>query len=296
MAAGMGMPKTITPVEGLSPSLLAACEHYNHDLADQFYKHVWAGDDIFIGLSWQDENTESESIATACQKMVDNMVAAIPHRQHRNIHLLDLGAGYGATARYLTRQYGFQVDCLNLSEIQNMENQRLNHEHDLNDRIRVFQGNFEALEFSDATYQVVWSQDAFLHSENRSAIFHEIDRVLQDGGDVVFTDILQAENSPFHVLKPVLARFDLKSLATQSFYHEQAKRLGWQVKIIRDISPHLTKHYERVTHELDTNYDQLLQVFDADYLVKVRQGMSHWIAASEQGHLKWGMYHFRKDS
>jgi sarcosine/dimethylglycine N-methyltransferase len=287
------MQKKITPMPNLSPSLSEARQHYNHDLADKFYKHVWAGDDIFIGLGWHDDNTKT--IAIACQRMVDNMVKLISNRQLGNTRLLDLGAGYGATARYLARQYGFDVDCLNLSETQNAENRRLNHEHGLSDKILVLQGNFESLEFANETYHVVWSQDAFLHSENRSTILSEIDRVLQHGGDVVFTDILQSEICSPDALKPVLARFGLSSLATQSFYYEQAIQLGWQVYEIQDISPHLVKHYWRVIHEIDSGYDDLLQTFESDYLAKVRQGMVNWIKAGEQGYLKWGLLHFGKN-
>jgi sarcosine/dimethylglycine N-methyltransferase len=287
----MDMSKKITPMANLSSSLLEARQHYNHDLADKFYKHVWAGDDIFIGLGWYDDDTPT--IAIACQRMVDNMVKLIiSNRQLGNTRLLDLGAGYGATARYLARQYGFYVDCLNLSETQNAENRRLNHEHNLSYQIRVLQGNFESLEFGNETYHVVWSQDAFLHSDNRAAILAEIDRVLQPSGDVVFTDILQSEDCPSHALKPVLARFGLNSLATESFYSEQAIQLGWQIYEIQDISSHLVKHYWRVTHELDSSYDDLLQTFESDYLAKVRQGMTNWIKAGEQGYLQWGLFHF----
>ncbi len=286
------MPKKITPMPNLSPSLSEARQHYDHDLADKFYKHVWAGDDIFIGLGWHNDDTKT--IAIACQRMVDKMVTLIPNRQQGNTRLLDLGAGYGATARYLARQYGFYVDCLNLSETQNTENRRLNHEHGLSDKIRVLQGNFESLEFGNETYHVVWSQDAFLHSENRSAILAEIDRVLQHGGDVVFTDILQSEDCPSNALETVLARFGLTNLATQSFYYDQAIQLGWQVHEVQDISSHLIKHYQRVTHELDLNYADLLPTFTTDYLAKVRQGMANWIKAGEQGYLKWELFHFGK--
>lgn len=282
-------------MQNLSPSLSEARQHYNHDLADKFYKHVWAGDDIFIGLGWHDDDNKPQTIAIACQRMVDNMVELISNHQPGNTRLLDLGAGYGATARYLARQYGFHVDCLNLSETQNAENRRLNHEHGLNDKIRVVQGNFETLEFCNEIYHVVWSQDAFLHSDNRSAILSEIDRVLQHGGEVIFSDILQSEVCPHHaLLKPVLARFGLSNLATQSFYHEQAIQLGWQVHEMQDISSHLVKHYWRVIHEIDSGYDDLLQTFESDYLAKVRQGMANWIEAGEQGYLKWGLFHFGK--
>nr|VFK42873.1 MAG: sarcosine/dimethylglycine N-methyltransferase [Candidatus Kentron sp. SD]VFK48468.1 MAG: sarcosine/dimethylglycine N-methyltransferase [Candidatus Kentron sp. SD]VFK79476.1 MAG: sarcosine/dimethylglycine N-methyltransferase [Candidatus Kentron sp. SD] len=288
------MSKTVIDISNLPPSLSEALDHYDHALADLFYKQVWAGDDIFIGLGWHDDDNKPKTIADACRKMVDHMVALIPNRQHTGARLLDLGAGYGASARHLAREYGFRVDCLNLSEAQNAENKRLNREYGLDDKIDVFPGNFESLAFSDGIYDVIWSQDAFLHSNDRARILREIDRVLQPGGDIVFTDILEIEDCPNLALESVLARFGLKSLATQSFYRGEAERLGWRMHTIRDISPHLVKHYRRVIQEVASNHDELSKMFEADYLAKGRQGMEDWIDAGERGYLRWGMFHFGK--
>nr|VFK12519.1 MAG: sarcosine/dimethylglycine N-methyltransferase [Candidatus Kentron sp. LPFa]VFK18088.1 MAG: sarcosine/dimethylglycine N-methyltransferase [Candidatus Kentron sp. LPFa]VFK28728.1 MAG: sarcosine/dimethylglycine N-methyltransferase [Candidatus Kentron sp. LPFa] len=288
------MSKTVIDTSNLSPSLSEALDHYDHALADLFYKQVWGGDDIFIGLGWHDDDNKPKTIADACRKMVDHMVALIPNRQHIGARLLDLGAGYGASARRLAREYGFRVDCLNLSEAQNAENRRLNRKYGLDDKITVFQGNFESLAFSDGTYDVVWSQDAFLHSDDRAKILREIDRVLQSGGDIVFTDILEIEDCPEQALEPVLARFGLKSLATPSFYRGEAGDLGWRMHTIRDISPHLVKHYRRVIQEVESNHDELSKMFEADYLAKGRRGMEDWIDAGERGYLRWGMFHFGK--
>lgn len=290
------MSKKISSLSNLSASLSTAQQHYNHQFADKFYKHIWAGDDIFIGLGCYEGDDTPETIAIACQRMVDKMARLIVNHQPDNVCLLDLGAGYGATARYLARQYGFRVDCLNLSETQNIENIRLNQEQGLDDKIRVFHGNFESLAFANNCYHVVWSQDSFLHSDNRPVVLSEIDRVLKPGGHIIFSDILQADSCPAEVLQSILARFGLKNLATQSFYNEHATKFAWKINQTHDISSDLVAHYLRVMHELDVNYNALLKVFEADYLIKLRQGIGDWIDAGEQEYLKWGLFHFKKVS
>ena len=63
--------------------------------------------------------------------------------------VLDIGAGYGGSARYLAKTYGCQVMCLNLSEIQNQRNRDLNRAHGLSMLINVVDGSFEDIALPD---------------------------------------------------------------------------------------------------------------------------------------------------
>src|SRR5699024_6611413 len=109
-------------------------------------------------------------------------------------HVLDIGAGFGGSARYLARTYGCRVSCLNLSEVENERNRRMNEEQGLSDLIDVVDGSFEDLPYEDNHFDVVWSQDAMLHSGDRVRVLEEVDRVLKPRGDFVFTDPMAADN------------------------------------------------------------------------------------------------------
>ena len=43
-------------------------------------------------------------------------------------------------------------------------------------------GSFEDLPFQDKAYDLVWSQDAFLHSGDRVRVLEEAVRVMKPGG------------------------------------------------------------------------------------------------------------------
>jgi sarcosine/dimethylglycine N-methyltransferase len=54
------------------------------------------------------------------------------------------------------------------------------------------------------------------------------------------------------------------------------------------------RHYSRVRKELTARRDDLVPEVSPAYIDRMVQGLSHWIAAGERGHLAWGILHFRK--
>lgn len=267
-----------------------AQEYYNSDDADNFYSHVWGGEDIHIGLY----KTENEEIAAASQRTVGVLAEQCLTGLTPETKIIDIGSGYGGSARWLAREYGCNMYCLNLSEAQNNRNRDLNAEQNLTDKIIVVDGNFENIPVENHQFDLAWSQDAILHSGRREKVLREVDRVLKSGGEFVFTDPMQADNCPDGVLQPVLDRIHLDSLGSFAFYRQQAKELGWEEISVIDYTPQLVRHYTRVREELVKRRDQLQQYVSEQYMDRMIQGLGHWIESGEKGYLAWGVLHFRK--
>ena len=208
--------------------------------------------------------------------------------------LLDLGSGYGGAARYLAKKYGCQITCLNLSETQNERNIFLNKKHALDHLITVTKGNFEEIPFPDNSYDVVWSQDAMVHSANRGEVVAQVDRVLKENGDFIFTDLMQTYDCPKSILKPVLDTIHLDSLGSFGFYVEQARKLEMKKAEIVDLSQHLTTHYQRVMEETQERYEEMVKICGKEYIDKMIQGLKHWVNAGKNDHLSWGIIHMDK--
>lgn len=276
--------------ERYSSVVKTAQEYYNSDDADNFYYHVWGGEDIHVGLY----ESQDEDITTASQRTVATMAAQCASRFTPQTTVIDVGSGYGGSARWLAKKYGCHVMCLNLSETQNIRNRLMNSEQGLADRIKVVEGNFEEIPSDDQQFDMAWSQDAILHSGRREKVLDEVNRVLKPGGEFIFTDPMQADDCPEGVLGPVLNRIHLDSLGSFAFYRQQARRLGWAEIAVIEHNRQLVNHYTRVRQELTRRREELANKVSADYIDRMVQGLGHWIDAGSNGYLAWGIMYFRK--
>jgi sarcosine/dimethylglycine N-methyltransferase len=194
----------------------------------------------------------------------------------------------------LAGKFACHVTCLNLSETQNARNRSMTTEQGLDGRIEVVDGSFENIPADDHSFDLVWSQDAILHSGRRERVLEEVDRVLKAGGEFIFTDPMQADDCPAGVLQPVLNRIHLDSLGSLDFYRQQARRLGWEELGVVDLTPQLVTHYTRVRQELAKRREALTGKVSDEYMDRMIQGLGYWVDAGDNNYLSWGILHFYK--
>ena len=275
--------------QGYSTAVDTAREYYNSSDADRFYATIWGGEDIHIGLYESDKDL----IVDASRRTVEKMASSVTNLDSKT-RVLDIGSGYGGSARYLMKKYGCHVGCLNLSETQNIRNRELNEKESISLAINVIDGSFEEIPIPDGSVDVVWSQDAILHSGDRKKVFEEVLRVLAKGGQFIFTDPMQSASCPKDVLQPILDRINLDSLGSIEYYQQLAKDLGLKEVGVVDLSKNLPAHYARVRQELVAQHNTLIRVCEEDYLANMKVGLQHWVDAGNAGHLTWGILHFQK--
>lgn len=263
--------------------------YYNSDQADRFYATIWGGEDIHIGLYQSD----TEPIFDASRRTVEYMASLLPGIDAKT-RVLDIGAGYGGAARYLAKTFGCHVGCLNLSDTQNQRNRDLNRAEGLDLMINVVDGSFEHIPMASRGTDVVWSQDALLHSAHRIKVFEEVHRVLAKGGQFIFTDIMQADSCPPEVLQPIYDRIHLNSIGSVQSYREMAAKVGLEELQVVDLSQQLSTHYARVLQKLEAHYSSLLSQCGEEYLQRMKTGLKHWIDGGKAGSLQWGILLFRK--
>jgi len=207
---------------------------------------------------------------------------------------LDVGAGYGGAARFLAKTYGCHITALNLSEVENERNRTITHQQGLGDLIDVVDGSFEDIPFPDQAFDVVWSQDAILHSGDREQVLKEVYRVLKPEGVFVFTDPMQANTCPEGVLQPILDRIHLDSLGSPAFYQKIGLGLGFGQVSFEDHTEQLVNHYGRVLNETQKKQNDMNGLVSQDYITRMKKGLQHWIDGGRNGFLAWGIFVFKK--
>lgn len=264
-------------------------DYYNHKDTDQFYYHIWGGEDIHIG--WYKK--KGVSLKEASLSTTQTMARIIPglKKSHR---ILDIGSGYGGTARYLAAKYGCKVDCLDLSEGNNRRNSEKSKAADLDKYIAIQTGNFEEIPFDSETYDIVWSQDALLHSNNKTQVFREVARVLKPQGRFIFTDPMQQEQCPEGALAKVLERIHLQEMGSIQLYKRLAKRAELEQVLVKRRPQYLITHYQKVLETLQDKRKSLAEKISPAFLDNMELGLQAWIEAGEKGYLDWGILQFQK--
>ncbi|KAL8667901.1 MAG: hypothetical protein Q9202_000366 [Teloschistes flavicans] len=284
-----------------SSATLSAQTYYNSLSTNAFYSLLWGGEDIHIGIHDPPSLTIAEAGQGTIKKMVSTVVASGVQITSKS-RVLDLGSGYGGSARYLAKAFGCKVICLNLSSVQNARNEELTRQAGLENLIEIVEGNFEEIPTkvsAGGKFNLVWSEDSFLHSSNRLRIVDEISRCLVSSteGRVVFTDIMaspQAFAEHPEIMSAMLRRLETESMATRDFYDKAFAQRGFVSLGYWDGKKHLETHYRKVSELLQQRREEFKEKgVDEETIEKQVVGLKNWIRGVEAGCVDFGIFCFR---
>jgi ubiquinone/menaquinone biosynthesis C-methylase UbiE len=104
--------------------------------------------------------------------------------------VLDVGCGLGGAARYLAAEYGCCVTGLDITEAYCHVAAMLTKRLGLTDRVSYRHGDALSMPFTDASFDVVWTQHAVMNIADKGAFYDEVMRVLKPGGVLASYEIL----------------------------------------------------------------------------------------------------------
>ena len=159
--------------------------------------------------------------------------------------------------------------------------------------VDVVYGDFENIPEPDDSFDIVWSQDAILHSGNRTRVLDEVSRVLVGDGQFTFTDPMQSDTCPDGVLQPILDRIQLSTLASFGFYRTELTARGFEESRTEELTDQLRMHYWRVGKALQDRYDEAVKMSGQTYVDNMIKGLQHWVDGADRGYLAWGIMDYR---
>lgn len=270
-----------------SQSEFTAQRFYDDIKTSKLYTSIWSEEHLHYGIFTQ----PTDSIHDAAQRTVETLAQNLKHLSAKS-RIIDLGAGYGGSARYLAKNFGCSIVCLNISPTQNEQNRRMNREENLDHLIDVKEGSFENIPYPVDSFDIVWSQDAILHSDNRRKVLTEVKRILRPGGEFIFTDPMQDDSCSSEILQSALDRLGLKNMGSIGFYQQTLQEIGFEKISVVDLTEHVITHYFRYREEMQNRYHEIAKITSQEYLDSTLESTASWLECYQNRVMQWRMLHF----
>jgi tocopherol O-methyltransferase len=227
----------------------------HYDLATPFYRLLW-GRHIHHGL-W-DGDLEP---AQAQDRLVERVLSEAGIAPGSSV--LDVGSGMGASAIYLAKNLGCQVQGLTLSSVQRTWSTFAAWQNGVGNQVRFLCRDVEKVEIPAASFDVVWSVECTEHLFDKASFFRRAAGWLRTQGRVAICAWL-AQDRPHgraaaREIRAVCEGFLCPSLGTKRDYLSWMARAGIEDCRFLDLTEQVTRTWEIC-------------------LERVRQSRVHWVA------------------
>ena len=150
--------------------------------------------------------------------------------------VLDVGSGVGGTSRYLAREFGCRVTGIDLTDEYCRTAAMLSERIGLAELVDYRQGDATNLPFSDASFDIVWTEHVAMNIPDKPKLYREMHRVLKPGGTLAIYDILAGPARPVLFPVPWARTPESSFLATPDELRMLLEKSGFKVAVWSDTT------------------------------------------------------------
>lgn len=217
---------------------LPVAQHY--DSLDELYRRVW-GEHVHHGLWESGGESPSEAALALARRVADTA-----HVKEGDA-IVDVGCGYGATARLLAGERGAEVTGLTLSAAQAAAGPAA-------DGVTLLVRDWLDNGLGDASFDAAIAIESLSHMPDKPRVFGELARVVKPGGRVVIVDWLARERPGVIerrlLLDPICREGRLPQLHAASEYVGLLRGAGLAVTAFDDLTRRAVRTWSVVARRL----------------------------------------------
>ena len=154
----------------------------------------------------------------------------------RDQHVLDVCSGMGGPARWIAYRIGCRVTGIDFTQSRVESARRLTRRTKLDHVVDFVQGDATAMALPDAHYDVVISQEAWVHIPDKAAVVGQCARVVKPGGVIAFTDIVALVPLTAEEESRLAAEMHESGIAPVARYTQLLNANGCAVERCEDLS------------------------------------------------------------
>ncbi|WP_156679041.1 class I SAM-dependent methyltransferase [Sphingomonas profundi] len=220
----------------------AVADHY--DELDPFYREVW-GEHVHHGLWTSGRETRAQAVEALSLAVADRLALRAGAR------LIDIGCGYGATARLFAGRFGAAVTGFTVAKAQA---DHAGTAAGAAGHVTILHRDWLANGLPDAAFDGAYAIESSEHMVDKQRFFAEAWRTLRPGGRLVVCAWLAAERSSGwavrHLLEPICREGRLPSMGSESEYRAMAEAAGFTVAGFADVSRQVRRTWDIIVADV----------------------------------------------